>query len=175
MKSRLFLIVWLVVVWIALWRDLSAANVVSGLLLALAVTWLYPIERTGDTLRMQPVAMLRFIGTSFVDIVRANLFVAWEVITPKNDINEGVVAVELASSNPTVITMVSHAIILAPGTMVIDIDRGDATKPTMLYVHVLHLRSVEDIRSEVLELEQLALDALSADSDHTSPAKGDVR
>jgi len=175
MKSRMFLIVWLVAVWVALWRDLSAANIVSGLLIAVGVSWLWPHENDGDTLQFRPVAMLRVVATSFVAIVRANLYVAWEVITPKNDINEGVVAVELASSNPIVITMVSHAIILAPGTMVIDIDKSEGEGPTILYVHVLHLRSVEAIRNEVLELEALALAALSASSDPATSPTGEGR
>jgi multisubunit Na+/H+ antiporter MnhE subunit len=51
---------------------------------------------------------------------------------------------------------VSHALGLAPGTMVVDIERD----PTVLHVHVLHLRSVEAIRAEVLTLERLALAAL---------------
>ena len=175
MKSRLFLIVWLVVVWIALWRDLSAANTLSGLVIAIGISWMWPHDQTGRTLQLHPVAMLRFLGSSFLAVIRANFFVAWEVVTPTNQIKEGVVAVELASSNPVVITMVSHAIILAPGTMVIDIDNSDGDGPTILYVHVLHLRSVDAVRAEILELEGLALAALSANTDPESSPTGEDR
>lgn len=158
---RLLLGAWLLFVWIALWRDPSIANVVSGLLVATFAVWLFPPASDRESLRVRPVAMARFVATTAWSIVRANLVVAWEVVTPTNEINEGVVEVKLASNHPVVITLVSHAIILAPGTMVIDIEVGDETRPTQLYVHVLHLRSVEDVRAEVLQLEALALAAIS--------------
>jgi multicomponent Na+:H+ antiporter subunit E len=165
MISRLFLPTWLLVTWLALWRDVSPANVVSGIVVAGSVVWFFPPQRENAALHIRPVALLRFLGTTAVSIVRANFVVAWEVVTPKNEINEGVVAVDLASNHPVVITLVSHAIILAPGTMVIDIDKGDHERPTKLFVHVLHLRNVEDVRAEVLELEALALAAVSGADD----------
>jgi multicomponent Na+:H+ antiporter subunit E len=152
--------VWLVVAWVALWRDVTVANTVSGLLVGGTVIWLFPPADEGG-LHIRPLALLRFIGRSAISILQANLVVAWEVLTPSNRINEGVVAVELASNNPVVITHVTHAIILAPGTMVIDIDKGTDQRPTLLYVHVLHLRSIDEVRDEVLQLEQLALAAVT--------------
>lgn len=160
MRSRLLLLVWSVVVWLALWRDVSVANLVSGVLVAGAVIWLFPPANDAPV-RIRPLALLRFVGTTALSIVRANLVVAWEVVTPSNQINEGVVAVELASDNPLVITQVSNAIILAPGTMVVDIEVGADERPTILYVHVLHLRSIDEVRAEVLHLEALALAAVS--------------
>lgn len=157
-------------VWVALWRDVSAANLLSGFAVAAGALWLFPPSNDNEGLRVHPLALLRFLGATFISIIRANFFVAWEVVTPKNQINEGVVAVDLASSHPVVITLVSHAIILAPGTMVIDIDKGDETRPTKLFVHVLHLRSVDEVRAEVLQLEMLALAAISGISDPAIPA-----
>ena len=115
----------------------------------------------------------KFVATTAWSIVRANLVVAWEVVTPTNVINEGVVAVQLASNHPVVITLVSHAIILAPGTMVIDIKVGDESRPTELYVHVLHLRSVDDVRADVLQLEALALAAVSGSENGGPPMTED--
>lgn len=160
MISRFFRPLVLVVAWVAFWRDVSAANIVSGVLVAGVVVWLFPPNSDGPALAVRPVPLLKFVGTSLIAIVRANLYVAWEVVTPNDRVNEGVVAVELESNHPVVITLVSHAIILAPGTMVIDIDLGDEDTATKLYVHVLHLRSVDQIRQEVLQLEALALAAV---------------
>lgn len=153
--------VWLVVAWLAFWRDVSFANVVSGVGIAAATIWLFPpvIQPGRLSFNLWPTA--KFLTASLRSIIRANLIVAWEVVTPTNQINEGVVAVELASNHPVVITLVSHAIILAPGTMVVDIEVGDETSPTRLYVHVLHLRSIEEVRAEVIGLEALAMAAVT--------------
>ena len=47
---------------------------------------------------------------------------AWEVLTPADRTNAGVVTVQLASEDRRVITLVSHAIGLAPGSMVLDVE-----------------------------------------------------
>lgn len=172
MRPRILLSLWLILVWVALWRDISPANIGSGILVVGAVVWLFPPANEAP-LRVRPVALLRFLATTAFSILRANLVVAWEVLTPTNQINEGVVAVELASSNPVVITHVTHAIILAPGTMVIDVDRGTDDRPTLLYVHVLHLRSIDEVRDEVLRLEALALAAVSGRNDPATPTTSD--
>lgn len=160
MRPRLFLVAWLTVVWLALWRDVTFGNITSGVVLAAVVVGLFPPENAARVV-IRPVAMVRFVGATAMSIVRANVVVAWEVVTPSNRINEGVVAVELRSNDPVVITNVSNAIILAPGTMVVDIERGDGDRPTILYVHVLHLRRIEDVRRDVQRLEALARAAVS--------------
>lgn len=172
MRARIVLLVWSVAVWIALWRDLSVANLLAGVVVAGAVIWLFPPANDAPV-GVRPLALVRFFGASAVSIVRANLVVAWEVVTPSNQINEGVVAVELASDNPLVITYVTNAIILAPGTMVVDIEVGTDERPSILYVHVLHLRSIEEVRAEVLHLEALALAAVSGRDEPPSPAPPD--
>lgn len=160
MRRHVALVVWLVVAWVAFWRDVSAANILSGLLVAALTIALFPLPSEAGSLQFRLIPGVRFLLRSAWSIIRANVVVAWEVVTPTNQINEGVVAVELPSHHPTVITLVSHAIILAPGTMVVDIDVGDDTRPTTLFVHVLHLRSVQDVRDEVVELGALAMAAV---------------
>lgn len=170
MRFRVAVFAWLVLIWIAFWRDLSVANLVSGTTAAAAVLWLFPLSSERSSLTFRTIPMVRFVLRSVWSIIRANLVVAWEVVTPSNQINEAVVAVELASTHPVVITLVSHAIILAPGTMVIDIEIGDDTRPTQIYVHVLHFRTVDEVRAEVLALEALALAAVSGAAE--SPGEG---
>jgi len=174
MRPRILLVLWLLLAWVALWRDVSIANIASGVLVASAVVWLFPPANSAPV-SVRPFALLRFLSTTAISIVRANLVVAWEVLTPSNRINEGVVAVELASSNPVVVTHVSHAVILAPGTMVIDIAEGTDGRPTVLYVHVLHLRSADEVRDEVLRIEALALAAVSGRDDPEEPTALDDR
>lgn len=148
---------WLVFAWLALWRDLSVANVASGIVLSAALLRLFPLPPSRRPLRVRYGPLVRFLAVFAWSVVKANVIVAWEVLTPRNRINEGIVAVPLTTRNPVVITVISHAIILAPGTMVVDIDRDPET---VLFVHVLHLRSADAVRDEVQQLERLAVAAL---------------
>lgn len=148
-------IVWLTLVWFAMWRDLSWGNLIGGVLAACLVVLLFPLPAPTSGIRLRPAALLRFLGVFVWSVIKANLVVAWEVLTPQNRIREGIVGVPLACDHPVVVTTINHAINLAPGTMVIDIDMN----PCVVYVHVLHLDDPDAVHAEVHELEALAMAA----------------
>lgn len=152
--------VWLVVFWIALWEDLSVGNLVGGVLVAAAVLAVArPSPREGGA-RFRPIAAIRFLGWFLWKLVEASAIVAWEVATPTNVINEGIVAVPIHGTSRLVTTIVANAITLTPGTLTLEI----RTDPTVLYVHVLHLRTIEEVRREVHKLEHLAIRAFGSDA-----------
>lgn len=156
MMTKLPLAVWLVVVWMALWRDLSPASVVGGAVVAGLVLALFPTAGPRPGITIRPLHTLRFVGYFLYKLVEANAVVAWEVLTPNNQsVREGVVAVEVTGASDAVVTVLANAISLTPGTLTLDVRRD----PTMLFVHVLHLRSVEQTRAEVHRLETLVLRA----------------
>ena len=85
--------VWLVVVWMALWGDLSVANLLGGIIAAFLATRIIPARPASGLLTVRPLALLR-LGLYFVwKMVEASAIVAWEVVTPRNRIPEGIVAV----------------------------------------------------------------------------------
>ncbi|MEM9521358.1 MAG: Na+/H+ antiporter subunit E [Actinomycetota bacterium] len=161
MRYRLFLFAWLVFVWVALWRDPSVGNLVGGIAVAAVAMLVFPVPHQPGSLHVRPLAMAKFLGSALWAIAQANFVVAWEVLTPGSRVNEGVVAVDLREDHPVVTTMVSHAIGLAPGTLVIDVD-DERDGPPRMFVHVLHLREIDDVRRDVLELERLALAAMGS-------------
>lgn len=145
----------MVVVWVALWGEITAANLVSGALIATALA---VVLDSGDQPRLggfRVFPALRFAGYVAWNLVKANLVVAWEVLTPTTRVREGVIAVELPSSTPAVLTVVATAIGLTPGTVVVEVDED----PTVLYIHVLHLSDIDRTRHDVRHLEALALAA----------------
>jgi multicomponent Na+:H+ antiporter subunit E len=155
-KYGLF-VLWLVLVWVALWESISAAVILSGLVVAVVVLVLFPQPAPKALGALRPLKAARFAAYFFYKLIQANLVVAWEVITPKNRINQGVVKVPMSGVSDGVITLVANAISLTPGTLTVDVSRD----PTVLYIHVLHLRSVEEVRRDVERLESLALQAFA--------------
>ncbi len=156
-------ILWLTLLWILLWGDLSFANVASGIVVALfvlAFARLPRLLRRGDlqTPRVRPLALLYFMGFVFVELVKSNLILAWEIITPGSRINNGVVAVPLRTTQPITMMVVANVITLTPGTMTIEA-KGD---PAVLYVNVLFLHDVEAVRRDLLHLEELAIKAFGS-------------
>jgi multicomponent Na+:H+ antiporter subunit E len=154
--SHVLLIAWLTIMWVALWGELSWANALGGLVASLVLLAVYRVgNRTAPSYALRPLAAVHFIAYFLVKLVEANFTLAWEVVTPRNRINEGIVAVPIRGYSDGLITLVANAITLTPGTVTLEVHRD----PTVLFVHVLHLRDIEDVRAEVRRLELLAVKA----------------
>jgi multicomponent Na+:H+ antiporter subunit E len=159
MIRRLPYLVYLVLVWTTLWGDISPANVLSGAIVAGGLVALFPTAGPGPMGPLRPVAAAWFALYFAWKLVESSGIVAWEVLTPSNaGINEGIVAVPVTGASDAVVTLVANATSLTPGTLTIEVRRD----PPTIYVHVLHLRSIEETRREVLNLERLALDAFGS-------------
>jgi multicomponent Na+:H+ antiporter subunit E len=144
-----------VVVWCALWSDLSVANVVWGACVGLLSSVLIPLHQHEVKVRVRPLGVLAYVAYAATALVKSSAVVAWEVVTPRNRINQGIVAVPLRIESVAVATLVANTVSLTPGTLTLEI-RGD---PMTLYVHIMHLRSIEDVRADIGVLEDLAMAA----------------
>jgi multicomponent Na+:H+ antiporter subunit E len=152
---RLAIIVWLVVVWTTLWEVASWANLLAGTLVAAAVVYLLPPQRSSRAVGFRPVAALRLLFYFLWELIQASAFMAWEVMTPRNRIGAAVVSVPLSSDVAGVVTAVANMVSLTPGTVTLDVEEETRT----IFVHVLHLKSVEETRRSVEMLEALNLAA----------------
>jgi multicomponent Na+:H+ antiporter subunit E len=154
---RLLRIVLLVGVWLALWSDLSWANVVSGVTAATAIVVVFG-SRRGGTLVVRPLAVTTF-GLHFgYKLVQASLVVARTVVSPRHRINTGIVAVPLQGCSDAVATLIADAISLTPGTLTLEVRRD----PLTLFIHALDVRDVEHVQAEVRRLEVLAVRAFGS-------------
>jgi multicomponent Na+:H+ antiporter subunit E len=152
----------LVVLWILLWGDISAANLLSGILVSTALLAAFPGDRRDDAMRyvIRPFAALRLVGWFVVQLVRSNVLLTREVLSPRSRIRTGVVACPLRTTSSRLTTIVANVIALTPGTMTVDIDSsGGDGAPPVLFVHVLKLDDVATVRRSVTDLESLVLGA----------------
>jgi multicomponent Na+:H+ antiporter subunit E len=161
------LLVWLTLLWVALWGDVTAGNVLGGLLVAIVVvavarpTGVTGLERT----YFRPVAALHY-GLYFVmQMVKSNLVVAWEIITPGTSLNRAIIAVPMHTSSAGVVALVANSITLTPGTVtvqVIEEPSEDGLVDRTLFIHVLHFLGVDAVHRDVLRLERLAIKAFGS-------------
>lgn len=173
--SRLLTVPWLVVLWLMLWREVSVANVLSGGVVAVAVSLGLRLDWVGpkrSTHRIRPVALARFLVYFAWKLLEANVVLAQEVVTPRNHIQTGIIAVRLSGCSDLVATVVANAVSLTPGTLTIEVSDS---APRTLYIHVLHLNDIEDARRDVHQLAHRAAAALGHDHpldiDHEAQAK----
>lgn len=157
MTLRLGSVVWLAAVWIALWGQIDARSVIGGVLIAVLLVFGLPNQKRTRLDAFRPLPMLWFTIRYAWLVISSNAVVAWEIATPGSRVREGIVAVPILGASDTVVSLLAHAISGTPGTLIVDIDRGEQT---LLYVHVLHLRDVERVRHDILELERLMIRAI---------------
>lgn len=147
----------LVVIWLALWGEVTAANVLSGVLVAAVVVGGFDRRRRGRVV-VRPIAALRFAVHFAGRLVVAGVVVARTVIAPAHRVRTGVVAVPLVGCSDAVVTLVADAVSLTPGTLTIEVRR----EPPTLFVHALDVKEVEQVQAEVRRLEVLAVRAFGS-------------
>jgi multicomponent Na+:H+ antiporter subunit E len=175
---QLPMIAWLTVVWVALWGDISAANVVSGLLVGAAVSLVFPLPPVRMHLRVRPLPLvwlvLHFLGSLVVASFQVTVSTLRFGRVPRN----AVIGVTLRTRSDFVLTVVAEMTCLVPGSLVVEARRFTHT----LFLHVLDVGDVagaERMRSQTLALERRVVRALGAEVDHLDvaapePAAGGV-
>ncbi len=144
----------MVAVWLALWSEVSVANVASGTVVAVAVVAAFEPWPEGSPV-LRPLRLLRFGWWFLRALVLSNLAVARTVLQPRHRVHTGIVAIPLEGCSDAVVTLIADAVTLTPGTLTLEVRRD----PLVLYVHALDSRGLDAIRADLRELEVLAVRA----------------
>lgn len=159
----LALVVWFVVLWCALWGAFTLANVVSGVVVAVVLVVAVRLPAAAGARfgpgRIRPVRALWFLLYFLVQVVRSNLVLARDIVTPGDSTEPGIIGVPLHHCSDAVVTLVANSFTLTPGSLTIEVSRH----PTIIYVHVLYLHDVEAVRHELLKFAELAVRAFGTD------------
>ncbi|NYF11460.1 multicomponent Na+:H+ antiporter subunit E [Leifsonia sp. AK011] len=158
------LLVALVVLWMLLWGTISWISVLSGVIVAIAVTrffYLPPVELSG---RFNPFWLLVFLARFLWDVVRASFQVAWLSFRPRGVQSNAVIAVDLVTVSDFITTLTAITISLIPGSLVIEVDRDRS----ILYLHVMSVdddESLNKVREKVLSVERALVRAVGSKDD----------
>lgn len=139
MKNRFLTNLLLTFIWVALTGGFTFANIFFGFLLSYFV--LYIITRGSGRaryFRMVP-RIIAFVFYFLYELIRANLQVAWEIITPKLYMTPGIVGVPLDVTSDSQITFLANLITLTPGTLSLDVSEDKK----VLYVYSMYIKDRE--------------------------------
>lgn len=147
------LVGWLVVVWVLLWGNVTAANVITGAVVAVVLCLAFPLPPLSLGLRIHPVGLARFTVLFLLDLTVSGLRTAWQSLSP-GPLACAVLAVRLRSPGDLMLTATAIAVSAVPGSAVLEVQRSTAT----LFVHVMGVDS-ERARDGVRRLEALVVRA----------------
>lgn len=148
----------LIITWVALWGELSLANIATGMLVASLIIYLFPTPDRIDH-RIHLPGMAKFLARFVVDIVRSSVSVARAVLFPTEQrLRTKIVTVQLHTNDPFITTVICNAMTLTPGTMTVAIDSTNSE----MKLHVMGDVDDETVQHDVYELEKRVLAALTS-------------
>jgi len=154
----LFLLnVLLALAWLALSGDFSPVNFVIGFLLGYAALWItqHVTEQVSYFRKVRTV--VSFALFFLWEVVKANLRVAYDVLTPRMRITPAIIAIPLDARTDAEITFLANLITLTPGTLSLDVSEDRK----ILYIHAMYVENVDQFRQEIKDgLERRLLDVL---------------
>lgn len=152
-------VLWLTVVWMMLWGDISVFMVITGLLAAMTVLVVFPLPRLENPPVVAPWAMVVLVVRFVWDLVKASIHVAWLVFRPGPTVGGIVMDIHLRCRDDLLQTITAEMVALVPGTVVIDLDGQSG----LLTIHALDVRTdeeIEAVRQLVLGQEERVVRAL---------------
>jgi multicomponent Na+:H+ antiporter subunit E len=155
--TKVLRILVLAAIWVGLWGQVSPANVLFGLIIAVVVTVAFPSLDGPNDNGIRVGAAMVFLGRFAIMLCRSTWAVVVEVVRPRLALEEAIVAVPLRTDDPVIVTMVANGITLTPGTLTVDV--GPDPPPgegRILYVHALTLGDLDELIAGAHELEDLA-------------------
>ncbi|WP_140937710.1 Na+/H+ antiporter subunit E [Sphingobacterium lumbrici] len=144
-------------IWVALTGSMYYTNFVFGFLLGFFVLWIMNRNDIDQRYFYRVPKILSFIVYFLYQMVKANLQVAYDVMTPKYFMKPGVVRYPLNAATEFEINLLSTMISLTPGTLILDISEDKKT----MYIHVMYLENPETfVRETKTGLERRLLEIL---------------
>jgi multicomponent Na+:H+ antiporter subunit E len=151
----------LVGTWLLLWGSISVANVLSGIVVSVALLLVFPVRRDDDPHRhLRPLPLVRLAGFFVLETVLANVVAARHVLG-QEEVRTAIIACPLRVRSDGMVTFLVNLLAVSPGTMPIELDQD----PPVVYLHVLYLEDAASIRAVVAKFETLAVQAFGSDED----------
>lgn len=143
--QRISLVFLLAVVWVFLTGNFSLFTIIEGIVVSFLIVLLYE-GIAGKTKVFQKLPKTIYFVIYFLyELLRANLRVAYDIITPKHLMSPGIVAIPLDAKTELEITLLANLITLTPGTLSLDVSEDKK----VLFIHTMYMSDKESVISEI--------------------------
>src|SRR5690554_1940116 len=140
MRVQFLLNILLAIVWVFLTGTINVINFVFGFILSFLVLWLISYNERSKKYFVIAPRIISFAFYFLYQLVKANLQVAADVITPKFYMEPGIVKYPLNAKTDLEITLLANVITLTPGTLSLDV--SDDRK--VLYIHAMYVSDKDE-------------------------------
>jgi len=138
----------LTLLWMMLTQSSSFLNGVLGFAVSAVVVTLAARAGGYGAYLGRLFNLVRFAAYFLYILVKANLDVAWEIVTPNLNMKPRIIRYDVRGLTPVQVTTLANAITLTPGTLSADIDDAGG----YLFIHAMY---AEDRKAAVQGLNEL--------------------
>lgn len=131
--------VFLATVWALAQGGVNMTNLAIGFALGYLMLWLGRDVLASAEYCARVPRFLEFVLFFLWEVVRANLRVAYDVLTPTHHMRPGVIALPLDAKTDGEITLLANLISLTPGTVCLDV----SADRKFLYIHSMYIDDLE--------------------------------
>lgn len=134
-------------IWVALTGSFAFLNFLFGFVLSFLILWVTTIGSGRSKYFKILPKTIAFIFFFLYELIKANLQVAYDVVTPKFYMQPGIVKVPLDAQSDLEITLLANLISLTPGTLSLDVSNDKK----VLYVHAMYVSDKEKFIKNIKE------------------------
>ncbi len=136
----------LALTWVAMTGELTAENFLIGFVAGVLILF-FTRRAVGAPDYVSKVWKILALFVFFLwELIKANLRVAYDVLTPTHLMRPGIISIPLDASTDAEITLLANMITLTPGTLSLDV----SADRRVLYIHAMYIdEDVETVRRSI--------------------------
>lgn len=145
MKGRFLVNILLTFVWMALTGGYDRLTFTFGFILSYGIIWIIGRDSSSKSYIAFAPRVIGFLFYFIYEVIKANIHVAYDVVTPTFYMKPGIVQVPLDASSDLEITLLANFISLTPGSLSLDV----STDRKVLYVHSMYVDDKEKLIHDI--------------------------
>lgn len=157
-------IIWLTVVWLLLWGDITRLNLVGGIIVSSLIVMVFPFPRVSVDGVVRPWSTIVLLTKFLFDLAVASFHVGWLAIRPRGAPASAVIKIDLVSHSELRQTLTGELISLVPGSLLIELD----SQGRRMWLHILDASTPQKVataRYHARRQEHLLLKAIGTQAE----------
>ncbi len=144
--------------WLLLTGDFSGRGLLTGLIFGYFVLYLVALGKGERITYVRKIPQIIGFTLFYIwELIKSNMRVAYEVLTPTHNMEPGVIGLELELESDAGITILANLITMTPGTLSLDVSNDRR----MLFIHAMYVGDRDGLLRELKDLERRVIELLS--------------
>jgi multicomponent Na+:H+ antiporter subunit E len=169
LQRRVLVVFGLVCVWMLGWGEVSLANALSGIAVAVLALSVFPLDEVpgAGRPRVHPLPIAALVSFFVWELLVSNVAMSRDLLGARDRMQTGVIAYRLRVQSDALLTSLANVAALTPGAMPIEV----AKDPCTLYLHVTRMHERDRTERNLARYEELFVRSFGSDEQRAQLAR----